>query len=59
MTQTAQAKVTKFADQEQVISDLRGLLQIESTSGDAGPVTDEAPFGENIRKAIDYVLGKH
>ncbi len=56
MTQTAQAKVTKFADQEQVISDLRGLLQIESTSGDAGPVTDEAPFGENIRKAIDYVL---
>ncbi|MGI6108759.1 MAG: Sapep family Mn(2+)-dependent dipeptidase [Eubacteriaceae bacterium] len=58
MTQTAvkNSQITKFADQDQVIESLRGLLQIESTSGDAGPVTEEAPLGENINKAINYVL---
>lgn len=46
----------KVADQDQILEDLRGLLQINSTTGDAGAVTQEAPLGENINNAINYVL---
>ncbi len=45
-----------FEDQDVILSDLKGLIQIVSTNGDAGEVTDEAPLGERINQAIDYVV---
>ncbi|MCI8649641.1 MAG: M20 family metallopeptidase [Anaerotruncus sp.] len=44
-----------FAE-EQFLQDLRGLLQIRSVNGDNGPVTPEAPLGEGVYKALDYML---
>lgn len=45
-----------IADQDEILESLRGLLQINSTTGDAGEKTDEAPLGERINEAINYVL---
>lgn len=45
-----------FADQEEILENLRGLLRINTTTGEAGEITEEAPLGENINEAINYVL---
>lgn len=46
----------QFADIEEVIENLRGLIRINSTTGQAGERTDEAPLGVNINEAINFVL---
>ncbi len=46
----------EFASTEDVLNTLKNLLQIECTAGSAGKITEEAPLGENIKEAIDYVL---
>lgn len=46
---------TQF-DEKAFLDDLKGLLKIQSTSGDAGPVTPEAPLGTGINDAINYLL---
>lgn len=43
-------------DQEQMLCDLKGLLRIASTSGDAGTIDEMTPLGKNINDAIDYML---
>ncbi len=47
-------------DKENFLKDLKGLLQIKTVNGDAGVKTTAAPLGENINKAIEYMveLGK-
>lgn len=40
---------------ENLLSDLKGFLQIKSTL-DETTAGDGAPFGENIRRALEYVL---
>lgn len=53
--QACQSKWT-FSDQDEIIGKLKGLIQIVSTNGDAGEITEDAPLGVGIRDAIDYVL---
>jgi len=43
-------------DDEAFLKDLKGLLRIESTNGDAGLITAEAPLGTGINDAINYLL---
>ena len=43
-------------DKKNFLKDLKGLLQIKTVNGDAGPITKAAPLGEDINKAIDYML---
>lgn len=43
-------------DQEQMLGDLKGLLSIASTNGDAGTIDEMTPLGKNINDAIDYML---
>jgi len=40
---------------EELITDLQGLLKIESVLDEAN-ASEEAPLGENVRKALDYML---
>ncbi|MDP2842815.1 MAG: Sapep family Mn(2+)-dependent dipeptidase, partial [Acetobacterium sp.] len=42
--------------EEELLGDLKGLLQIDSTNADAGPVMPGAPLGIGINAAINYVL---
>lgn len=46
----------EFAPEEEILESLKGLMQIESTNGDAGEKTEEAPLGVGINDAINYVL---
>lgn len=39
-----------------MLQNLKGLLQIDSTNADAGPVIQGAPLGRGINEAINYVL---
>lgn len=41
---------------QELLTDLNGLMKIESTNNAAGKITKEAPLGEGIKRAIDYVL---
>lgn len=43
-------------DQKQMLRDLKGLLSIASTNGDAGAIDEMTPLGKNINDAIDYML---
>lgn len=43
-------------DEESFLKDLKGFLRIESTNGDAGLITAEAPLGTGINDAINYLL---
>ena len=43
-------------DEKGFLKDLKGLLRIVSTNGDAGPVTSEAPLGTGINTALNYIL---
>ncbi|MBU4438357.1 MAG: Sapep family Mn(2+)-dependent dipeptidase [Acetobacterium sp.] len=43
-------------DEKDLLDDLKGLLQIDSTNADAGPVMPGAPLGIGINEAINYVL---
>ena len=43
-------------EKNNLLNDLKGLLQIDSTNADAGPVMPEAPLGIGINNAINYVL---
>lgn len=49
------AKITKFLEdnRENFIDDLKGIVQIDSTSIDDG---SGKPFGEGNAKAIDYMM---
>ena len=49
-------KVERNLDEKVFLDDLRGLLKIESTNGEAGLVTPEAPLGTGINDAINYLL---
>jgi len=42
--------------EKDLLDDLKGLLQIDSTNADAGPVIPGAPLGIGINEAINYVL---
>lgn len=42
-------------NEQQMIKDIQGLLQIDSTLVET-PESREAPFGEGIRKSLDYIL---
>ena len=42
-------------DEKAMFADLRGLLQIESTNHNCGPVTEEMPLGEGVYRALQYV----
>lgn len=42
--------------EKDLLDDLKGLLQIDSTNADAGPVIPGAPLGMGINEAISYVL---
>ena len=42
--------------EKDLLDDLKGLLQIDSTNADAGPVMPGAPLGIGINEAINYVL---
>nr|WP_320024048.1 Sapep family Mn(2+)-dependent dipeptidase [uncultured Acetobacterium sp.] len=42
--------------EKDLLDDLKGLLQIDSTNADAGPVITGAPLGIGINEAINYVL---
>ncbi|AFA46878.1 Sapep family Mn(2+)-dependent dipeptidase [Acetobacterium woodii] len=43
-------------NEKKLLSDLKGLLQIDSTNADAGAIIPEAPLGTGINNAINYVL---
>ncbi len=45
-------------DEAAMFQDLRGLLQIVSTNRNCGPVTEDAPLGEGVRQALEYVLAR-
>lgn len=42
--------------EKDLLDDLKGLLQIDSTNADAGPAIPGAPLGIGINEAINYVL---
>ena len=42
--------------EEQMLEDLRGLLKIKSVNGECGEVTAQAPLGEGVYDAIEYML---
>jgi hypothetical protein len=42
-------------NEKKLIEDLCGLLEIDSTCIE-NPNNSEAPFGEGVRKSLDYVL---
>lgn len=46
---------TNFEEKD-LLDDLKGLLQIDSTNAAAGPVMPGAPLGTGINEAINYVL---
>lgn len=56
MSDITEKKSWQFAPQDEIIASMRGLLQIDSTSGSAGAVTPEAPLGKGINEAINYML---
>lgn len=43
-------------DQEAYIRDLQSLLRIKSVREDCGPVTEQAPLGQGIYDALDFML---
>lgn len=43
-------------DQEAFIRDLQALLHIKSVRDDCGPVTEQAPFGQGIYDALEFML---
>lgn len=43
-------------DQEAFTKDLQALLRIRSVRGDCGPVTEQAPLGQGIYDALEYML---
>lgn len=45
-----------YLDEKDMLQNLKGLLQIDSTNADAGPVIQGAPLGIGINEAINYVL---
>jgi len=51
------SRVKTNFDEEAFLKNLKGLLRIESTNGDAGLITEEAPLGMGINDAINYLLG--
>ncbi len=42
--------------EEQMLEDLRGLLKIKSVNGECGEVTAQAPLGQGVYDAIEYML---
>jgi|LGVF01.2.fsa_nt_gb succinyl-diaminopimelate desuccinylase len=51
-----EGKMQYQLDDIDFLNDLKGLLKIESTNGDAGKITLEAPLGEGINQAINYMM---
>lgn len=45
-----------YLDEKDMLQNLKGLIQIDSTNADAGPVIQGAPLGRGINEAINYVL---
>ena len=43
-------------NKEYFLNDLKGLLQIKTVNDDAGVKTNMAPLGEDMNKAIEYML---
>lgn len=43
-------------DQEAFIKDLQSLLRIKSVREDCGPVTEQAPFGQGIYDALNFMV---
>lgn len=49
-------KTNNKLEEKAFLQDLKGLLKIKSTNGDAGTVTPETPIGSRMNDAINYVL---
>ena len=43
-------------DEGRLLEDISGLLRIKSVTGDCGPVTAQAPLGQGIYDAVEYLL---
>lgn len=43
-------------DQKAFLADLQGILCIKSVTGDCGPVTEQAPLGQGVYDALNYML---
>ncbi|WKY44540.1 Sapep family Mn(2+)-dependent dipeptidase [Eubacteriaceae bacterium ES2] len=46
----------KIKNEDQFFKELKALLQLKTVNGDAGSITSEAPLGENIQTALNYML---